>query len=56
MILFSQLSQKFCGISFAVLTIFPVVTVSVKSEAYQLILNRRDAKGTLRKKLKRILN
>lgn len=44
MILFSQLSQKFCGISFAVLTIFPVVTVSVKSEAYQLILNRRDAK------------
>ncbi len=42
MISFTRLFRIFGGISFAFLTSFSVVTVSVKSEAYQLILNRRD--------------
>ncbi|MGB3755885.1 MAG: class D beta-lactamase [Rivularia sp. (in: cyanobacteria)] len=44
MISFTRLSRRFGGISFALLAFLPVVTNSVKSEAYQLILNRRDAK------------
>ena len=44
MISFSRLSQRFCGISFALLTSFSPVIVSIKSEAYQLNINQRDTK------------
>ena len=45
MISFSRLSQIFGGVSFGLLTSFSVVTASLKSEGYQLNINRRDAES-----------
>ncbi|BAY85926.1 peptidoglycan glycosyltransferase [Calothrix parasitica NIES-267] len=44
MISLSRLSQRFCGISFALLTSFSVVTFSVESEGSQLKINPRVVK------------